>query len=124
MVKNNKKYFLLLHAVLLIYSAGAVCSKLAAGQEFLSFKFILFYGCVLLSLMIYALAWQQVIKALPLTTAFANKAVTLIWGLICGALIFHEQITIGKIAGAAITAAGVILFVTAKDEEEKGGDDE
>ncbi len=117
MTKNNKKYFLLLHIVLLIYSAGTVCSKLAAGQEFMSLKFILFYGGVLLSLMIYAVAWQQVIKNLPLTTAFANKAVTLIWGLICGALIFHEQITVGKMIGAAVTAAGIILFVTSKDKE-------
>ena len=122
MTKNNKKYFLLLHIVLLIYSAGTVCSKLAAGQEFMSLRFILFYGGVLLSLMIYAVAWQQVIKNLPLTTAFANKAVTLIWGLICGALIFHEKINVGKLAGAAVTAAGVILFVTSKDKE--GGEDE
>lgn len=121
MTKKNGRYFLLLHIILLIYSAGTICSKLAAGEPFLSVKFIIFYGGVLLSLAIYAVAWQQVIKVLPLTTAFANKAVTMIWGLIWGTLIFREKITPGKIAGALIVAAGVILYVTAA---EKDGEDE
>ena len=41
---------------------------------------------------IYAIGWQQVIKRMPLTTAYANKAVTLVWGLVWGLLLFHEQL--------------------------------
>ena len=60
--------------------------------------------------------WQQIIRVLPLTTAFANKAVTTAWGLLWGLLFFHEQITIGKIVGVALVISGVILFSAADTE--------
>ena len=60
--------------------------------------------------------WQQIIRILPLTTAFANKAVTTAWGLLWGLLFFHEQITIGKIVGVALVIGGVVLFSTADAE--------
>ena len=59
---------------------------------------------------LYALGWQQVIKRLPLTTAFANKAVTVVWGLVWGALLFAEPITPGKLAGCGLIVAGVVLY--------------
>ena len=49
-----------------------------------------------------AIGWQQVIKRIPLTTAFANKAVTVVWGLVWGALFFREAVTPGKLLGAAL----------------------
>ena len=60
--------------------------------------------------------WQQIIRVLPLTTAFANTAVTTAWGLLWGLLFFHEQITIGKIVGVALVISGVILFSAADTE--------
>lgn len=119
-MKKKIKYYLLLHIVLLIFSATGIASKLASGAEFLSPKFILFYGLVILGLGVYAIFWQQVIKHLPLVTAYANKAVTVIWGMIFGLLFFEEKITIGKAIGAAIVIAGVYFIVTADamDEEQ------
>lgn len=119
-MKKKIKYYLLLHIVLLIFSATGIASKLASGAEFLSPKFILFYGLVILGLGVYAVFWQQVIKHLPLVTAYANKAVTVIWGMIFGLLFFEEKITIGKAIGAAIVIAGVYFIVTADamDEEQ------
>ena len=73
------KTYVLLHVLMLIFSLSPVCSKLAGQQPFLSFKFVLFYGLVILLLGIYALLWQQIIKRMPLTTAYANKAVTGAW---------------------------------------------
>ena len=73
---KQAKWFLLLHVILGIYAGSSVCSKLAAQQPFLSAAFIVLYGLMLLALVIYAVGWQQVIKHLPLTTAYANKAVT------------------------------------------------
>ena len=70
-------------------------------------------------LAVYALGWQQIIKRLPLTTAFANKAVTVVWGIVCGALFFGEAITPGKLAGAALIIGGVVLFVKADGEENR-----
>lgn len=107
-----------LHGLLAVYSLSSVCSKLAAGTQFLSPRFCLCYGGVILLLGIYALVWQQIIKRIPLTTAFANKAVTVVWGLVWGLLIFHEAITPGKLVGAALVIAGVVLFSIS----DKGGE--
>ncbi len=119
MKENKKKILILLHILLLIYSLLGICSKLAAQEEFLSFKFCLFYFVVILNLGIYAICWQQIIKRLPLVTAFANKAITVAWGILWGMLFFHEKITVNKIIGAVIIIVGIVLVVT--DTEEKNG---
>jgi EamA-like transporter family. len=106
------KNYALLHIIIFTYSLGSVCSKMAAGQAFLSLKFILFYGGVLFLLFLYAIFWQQIIKKMPLTTAYANKAVVVIWGMIWGSLLFKENITIKMILGAIIILAGVYLVVS------------
>lgn len=119
--KNTWLIYLLLHIILMVYSWGGILSKLAAGESFLSFQFCLFYGGVIFLLIVYAFVWQQVIKHLPLTTAFANKAVTVVWGLVWGTLIFHEQLSIGKIAGAILVISGVALYAFADDKEGTNG---
>lgn len=108
-----------LHILIAFYSLTGVFSKLASAEPFLSMRFCLFYGGVLVLLGVYAIVWQQIIKKLPLTTAFANKAVTVVWGLVWGLLIFHEAITPGKLAGAVLVMTGVILFSVADREVEE-----
>ena len=115
--------YLVLHVMLAIYSLSSVFSKLAAGYGFMSLGFILCYGAMIACMGLYALGWQQVIKRMPLTVAYANKAVTLIWGLIWGLLLFHEQITSGKLIGAAIVLAGVVLFSLDEGVESDQSDD-
>ena len=106
----TKKYFFLLHLLLLIYSLSEVFSKLAAGKPFMSPGFILFYGLVIAVLFLYAVGWQQVIKQMPLSSAYANKAVTTVWGMIWGVILFGERITAGKVIGIALIVLGVVLF--------------
>lgn len=115
-LKKKLHTFAALHGIILIYSFSSVCSKLAANETFLSLRFCLFYGAVIALLGFYAVAWQQIIRVLPLTMAFANKAVTTAWGLVWGILFFHEQITVGKLLGVALVIVGVVLFSTAGQE--------
>ena len=110
MKKGNLKYLLVLHVMLMLYSLSGIASKLAAKQPFMSFRFCLCYACIILLLGVYAIGWQQVIKRLPLTTAFANKAVTVVWGIIWGFLVFSEPVTVGKLVGAAMVIVGVVIF--------------
>ena len=110
MIMKKKKYFIYLHILLVLYSLSAVFSKLASAEPFLSLKFCLFYGCVLFLLALYTLCWQQIIKYLPLTTAYANKAVTVVWGILWGLLIFSEKLTPGKIIGAVFVICGIVLY--------------
>ena len=109
--------YIVLQMIILIYSLGGICSKTAASKEFLSFEWILFYGLVLLSLGIYAVLWQQVLKKVNLNVAYASKAVTLIWSTLWGVLIFHETISWNNIFGGVIVLAGVILMVTGGDKK-------
>lgn len=117
MNKSKLKVLFLLHIMLMIYSMSGICSKMAAQQEFLSFQFCLYYAIIIILLGFYAIGWQQIIKRLPLTTAFANKAVTVVWGIIWGAIFFHEEITLGKVIGAALVIIGVIIYARADGEK-------
>lgn len=110
--KAGIKDYIFLHAILIMYSLGGVFSKSAAQHEFLSFGFILFYGLVLANLFVYAILWQQALKRLPLTTAFANKSITVVWGMLWGILFFREKISLFMIIGAAVIVFGIYLVVT------------
>lgn len=118
MTKEKVKTLFALHIMLMIYSMSGICSKKAANADFLSFKFCLYYGIIILLLGFYAIGWQQIIKRLPLTTAFANKAVTVVWGLIWGLLFFNEKITIGKVVGVILVIVGVVLYATEGEKDE------
>ena len=117
-MKGNIKTFFALHMMLLLYSAGPVFSKLAAAQAHINARFLVCYGMVVLLLGLYAIGWQQIIKRLPLTTAFSNKAVTVVWGIIWGALFFHESVTIGKLIGAALIVTGIVIYSGAEGDQQ------
>ena len=118
LIMNKAKYFIYLHLILMLFSISAVFSKLAAGEEALSFKWILYYGIVLFIMFVYAICWQQIIKKMPIVTAYANKVATVIWGIIWGVMIFKENITVPKLIGTAIIIVGVYLVVTGDEEVE------
>ena len=91
-MRNSAKWFLLLHL-----DFGGVCQQQRVQQSggaaaVLSVGFILqLYGGMLAALVVYAFGWQQVIKHLPLTTAYANKAITVVWGILLGFLLFGGE---------------------------------
>ena len=65
-----------------------------------------------MSLAIYALIWQVVLKSMPLATAYANKAICVVWSYVFGVILFGEHITIGKAIGVALVVAGILLVVS------------
>jgi multidrug transporter EmrE-like cation transporter len=118
MKKTSVKVIFGLHILLAVYSMSGIFSKLASGEKFLSPKFILYYACVIGLLGIYAIFWQQIIKRMPLTAAYANRAVTVVWGFIWGILFFQEKVTFGKILGIALVLIGIITFALADHKKE------
>lgn len=110
-MKNKKKIvaFVLLQIALFVSSFGAVCSKKAGKEAFLSRPFIVFYGLLLLILFVYAIVWQQVLKELPLTIAYASKGIGVFYGMMWGWLFFEEHIRWNMVLGAVIVLAGVYL---------------
>lgn len=111
--KADVRILLVLHCLLVLMSLSGVMSKFAARFEFMSVGFVLCYGAMVVLLGVYALGWQQVIKRIPLTTAYANRAVTVLWGIVWGALLFHERVNPLKIAGALVVLFGVVLYAVA-----------
>ena len=113
---SRLKMLFALHLLLMVYSTSGILSKLAAGTDFFSPRFIALYLGMLFLLGLYAIGWQQILKRLPLTTAFSNKAVTIVWGIVWGVLFFGESVTVGKVIGAVLIIAGVVLFSIADGE--------
>lgn len=119
MKKNNFAFFLLMHAAFLIYSFYTVLGKIAAKYDFLSPHFCIFYCILIFILFIYALLWQQVLKVIPLSFATANKASTIVWGMLWSFLFFQEEITVKKIVGAVIIIIGIILLSSTTNTEDQ-----
>lgn len=104
--------YVLLHAIILVYSFAAVCSKLAAESQIGAPAFFGWFAVALILLVIYAIIWQQLLKSLRLASAYVNKGATVIWGMLWGVLFFAERISLGMVIGAIIVLAGIILVVT------------
>lgn len=114
-----KKVYFGLHGLLLVYACSSLFSKMASEQEFLSPGYIFDYGMVFFILMIYAIFWQMILKKIPLNVAMANKAATVIWGIVFGVLFFKEKVTVWNLLGAAIIIVGIIIVVNADKETEE-----
>ena len=115
--KNGKKKFwvyVVLHASFFFSSLSGLCAKMA-GRQSDQHLFLAWYAADLLIMGIYAVVWQQVLKRLPLTTAYANKPIGLIWGMLWGSLVFHEKITIKMLVGAAVIFIGIYMEVTSDE---------
>ena len=113
------KSYLLLYGIFFLYSLGTVCSKIASGYDFLSFLFCLFYGVTIVILFVYAILWKQILKYLPLTEAYSNKAILVILGMLWGGVFFREPIKWNMILGAAVVVLG-ILFISKENKKEGG----
>lgn len=83
--------------------------NLHSGQDFYSFKFILYYGIEIIILGLYALIWQQLIKKFDISVAYANKAMGLLWSIVWAVLIFNDTITVKNIIGVIIVILGTII---------------
>ena len=113
--KTKLKGIFILQIVIAIYTLSTVFAKFASGQEFMSFKFILYYGLEMLILAVYAVVWQQLIKKFDISVAYANKAMGLLWSIVWAILIFNETITIKNVIGVIIVIIGTII-VNSEDE--------
>jgi len=116
--KSKVADFLQLQGAVIVYSLSTVAAKLASEHEFLSFKYILFFGLEFVILALYAIIWQQVIKKFQLSIAIANKATTLLWSMLWNFIIFSTGITPFKVAGVLVVVLGVIIMnseVSAED---------
>jgi len=100
-----------MYANFVLFSLFSVIAKFAGQHPLFSFRAIALYGIALVVLGIYAIVWQMVLKWLPLSVAYPNKAVTIVMGMVWGALIFSEIITWSMILGVIVIVGGILVVV-------------
>ena len=100
---------IILQLIIMVYTIATVMAKFAAGYDFLSDYFILFYCLELFILVIYAFLWQQIIKKFDLSVAYANRSIALVWSMLWAVLFFYETITLNNIIGVIIVIIGTII---------------
>ena len=105
-----------MHLAFLVYTFYPLLGKFATRYDFFSLQFIILYCVVFAILFLYAILWQQVLKRIPLTTAIANKSITIVWGMIFGLLLFGEGISLKMLIGAALILSGILILSTEKEK--------
>ena len=117
--KTKLTSILFMHAAFLVYTLYPILGKFATRYEMLSFQFVALYCVVFAILFLYAILWQQVLKRIPLTTAIANKSITIVWGMIFGLLLFGEGISLKMLIGAALILSGILILSTEKEKPQE-----
>ena len=108
----RRKWLTILSLLLiyLLYSTVGILTKLASQQDFLSWKYLLFFSCAVGIIGVYAILWQQIIKRIELITAYVFKGIGLVYAMVFAHTIFGEQITWNNVLGAIIIIIGIVLY--------------
>lgn len=110
---KGKGLFIGLIGVNFVYACTSIFTKMASRQEMLSLSYLLWIAGAVGVMGVYALMWQQVIKRMPLSTAYMFKGTSLVFILLISALLFGESITVNNIIGSAIIIVGIVLYARA-----------
>lgn len=106
MLKIRNYIFLII--TFFIYSLSLLFSKIASMQAD-TINFFMYYIISIFVMGVYAIFWQLILKKIPLSIAFPTKAITILFSLILGYLIFNEAITLKKIISIVIIMIGIVL---------------
>ncbi|MCI8861412.1 MAG: transporter [Lachnospiraceae bacterium] len=99
-----------LQLAVIIYTLSGVAAKQAALYDAMTPGFLFYYGVEIIILGIYALIWQQLIKRIDLSIAYANRSMAILWSMIWAVIFFGEIITIKNMIGVAIVLAGTMII--------------
>lgn len=108
MKKIKIKQIIQLQLIVIIYTLAGIMAKFASLQETIismGIFFILDLGL----LGVYAILWQQMIKIFSLSTAYANRAMALLWSAVWAKIIFGEQITLKQLFAIILVILGTVL---------------
>jgi len=100
------KLLLIMQAAVCLYTLSGIAAKLASGYEFLSMGFILCYGGEIVILGVYAIIWQQIIKRVDISVAYANRAMAIFWSMLWAFFLFQEQISLRNMIGVVLIFIG------------------
>lgn len=117
--KVTFKNIMLLQGIIMIYTISSVMAKFASLNKDVLIKVLFFLGLEFLILVVYAVLWQQMIKRLDLSVAYANRSMAILWSMIWAVIFFHDEITMRNILGVILVLIGtVIVNMDARGEEQ------
>lgn len=100
---------LVLQGAVCLYTLSGIAAKFASKFEFLSFGFLFSYGVEIFILGIYAIIWQQIIKRVDISIAYANRALAIFWSMLWAGLLFKEQILPQNLVGVILIFIGILV---------------
>lgn len=114
------KSILLIQAAVIIYTFSSICSKIASSHpgsialfghtfSWLSPEGYLWLFLELCCLGCYAIFWQQIIKRVDLSIAYANRAFAIFWTFLWSVLFFNEAVSPRKFIGIFLVFFGIQL---------------
>ena len=106
---KQMRMFGCLQLLVLFYTISGVAGKIAASYDMQSWLFYAFYAVELCILFVYAILWQQIIKRIDLSVAYANRALAIFWSMLWAAFLFKETISLQNIIGVIVVAIGIML---------------
>lgn len=113
--KPNIKDYVFLNLIILYYPIISIIAEVASNYPILSEEFIKFYTLEILAIGVYAILWQKAIKRFPLSLAYSNKALVIVYNLFWASVLFKEQITLSNIIGSIVILLGI--WVVVKDDK-------
>ncbi len=97
-------------AIFLLYSTVPILAKVISQFDLNSGAFWLGLCSILGVLGVYALLWQQLLKRIPLSTAYMFRGSTLIFVLIFSVIFLGDTVTLFNCLGAVMIVIGMALF--------------
>ena len=111
--ENGKKISLLMLIVIqmgvILYTTSGICSKMTSNYPALSFMWLFWIGLEVAALGMYAIFWQQIIKRVDLSMAYANRAFAIFWSTLWAVILFKEKITPANAIGIIVIFLGILL---------------
>lgn len=102
--------YIALILVYLFYASISVILKYTGIQDPLSLEWCVGFAGLILTLGIYAIAWQQILKRIDLGTAYMFKGTSLIFIMLLLNIFYDEPITPTKLIATAIIVVGIALY--------------
>ena len=102
--------YIALVLVYLFYAGISVIMKYTGLQTPLSLPWCAGFAGLLLSLGIYAVAWQQILKRIDLGVAYMFKGLSLFFIMLLLAMCYGEPVTPIKLIATGIIMVGIALY--------------
>ena len=111
--KSVKKISLLMLIVIqlgvILYTTSGICSKMTSNYPAFSLMWLVWIGLEVVALGMYAVFWQQIIKRVDLSVAYANRAFAIFWSTLWAVILFREKITPANAIGIIVIFLGIQL---------------